>query len=220
MPVKIAKMPPYHFSFHTSYPYNSNMESKAYRSQSSSPQKVRKPFSHVRPHYYLPTYNPLIGSQYHQDQWYFPAYIQSYHPTAPPPMNPTAPSLPSASSDISAASHSSGDAEFPPWVSTFRPNWTSSPIPECHSIEHAMLIREALTKFHLAVYLADEDAGESQERMVEHLRLICDQYMPSMRKLGIRKYQIVFFYHGRFMIDTGNLVWEAITMWEEGQKLG
>lgn len=62
---------------------------------------------------------------------------------------------------------------------------------------------------------------------------ICFQYMAAMATLGIvswkailmmvwlireqKKHQIVFFYHGRKQIRMGNLVWDAISEWEEEQ---
>lgn len=83
--------------------------------------------------------------------------------------------------------------QLPPWVAEFRPripplngfDHYDDPIPRCANITHAILIRDALMKFHFAVYLADEDAGESEGRFRQNLAQICCQYMPAMTSLGI-----------------------------------
>jgi len=86
----------------------------------------------------------------------------------------------------------SGRSPF--WLDLFRPRGiptndpeviTESPIPEPRDMIHASLIKEALTKFHLAVCLADEDAGDCQMRRARNLRYIVQVYMPAMCKLRI-----------------------------------
>ncbi|KAK5095857.1 hypothetical protein LTR70_003176 [Exophiala xenobiotica] len=98
-----------------------------------------------------------------------------------------------------------------------------SPIPTPPTITHALLQRDALRKFHTAVYIADLDAGPDDARRRQMLGCICEAYMPAMRALGVAKHQIVFFYHGRGEIEMGNAVWEAMGLWEgerEGERAG
>lgn len=81
----------------------------------------------------------------------------------------------------------------PSWHHKFHPRlppdddsqaW-ESPIPRCDSIGHAIVLREAMTIFHLGIYLADEDAGESSIRLRQNLAVVCERYMPAMVKLGV-----------------------------------
>lgn len=235
-------MPLYRFSSWILQPHTPKMAGRAHRSKSSSPEKVRRTDQAYRPQWTEPVIEPRFFEHEYPSQWYHPTYNQPYYsyassipsfasaesmssaPSLPslssPQLAPSAPSVPSDTQSARSDGSSSDDVpnEFPPWVYNFRPAWPgekANPIPECHSIEHAMLVREALTKFHLAVYLADEDAGENEQRMREHLETICEQYMPAMRKLGIRRNQIVFFYHGRGVMKTGSWVYEGILAWEE-----
>ncbi|KAK5096315.1 hypothetical protein LTS08_007571 [Lithohypha guttulata] len=198
------------------------------RSKSSSPHKLHKtPRSQVQDQRdYRDTMTPGGGVyqgslyQYPPAGQYVPQHSDEYYQVPPPPP----PQLRSQQTHPANPNDPSWNLSIPaqPWLNEFRPRWPSDggdrvvpdPIPQCYSVEHAILIRDALTKFHLAVYLADEDAGESEERMMAHLEVICNQYMAAMSTLGIQKHQIVFFYHGRGYTRTGNQVWDAISEWE------
>ena len=95
-----------------------------------------------------------------------------------------------------------------------------NPLPNPPTITHTILISKALTQFHLAVYLADADAGQDEVQRRDSLKGICNRHMPVMTELGVRKDQIVFFYHGRSEIGMGNAVWDAISEWERGKGNG
>ena len=90
-----------------------------------------------------------------------------------------------------------------------------STLPKINSISHAILIRNALTQFHLAVYLADERVRNSVgERMDILLDTICEEYMPAMEELGVTVQNIVFFYFGRSDDTRGNAVLGALMGWK------
>lgn len=107
--------------------------------------------------------------------------------------------------------------QFPPDPNKpFEPgNDDFDPIPVCESVEHAILVRNALTQFHLMVYLAMEAAGEHADLRHKHFKKIVDEYMPAMSLLRIRPQHIVFFYHGRFMQAVGTSLWHLMTGWEQ-----
>lgn len=204
-------------------------KSQRERSSSSSPQKLRKPPILQR-----------IGSQLHPNTAAAQLQYQRDHGHAHPDFvsyqNLALDTIPYPT----ATHNEEPQLVEPSWLAAFRPRVSyadnpvpHSPIPQIENVHHGMLVREALGKFHLAVYLADEDAGESRSKLKQNLATICYQYMPAMSKLKIvsapdavrgtrianiceqRKHHLVFFYHGRFMVEIGNELWDAMTEWEE-----
>lgn len=82
----------------------------------------------------------------------------------------------------------------PFWLSLFRPritgsltgsNQLDSPIPQAQNFAHAGEIRNALTSIHLAVALANEEAGEDDEKRIELLRIAVWNWMPVLQGLGV-----------------------------------
>lgn len=55
------------------------------------------------------------------------------------------------------------------------------------------MIKDELTKFHLAVYIVDEMAGEDTNARMDGLRGVCDELMPGLRWLGVVSTLLVLF---------------------------
>lgn len=69
----------------------------------------------------------------------------------------------------------------------------NGPVPQAWSCEHARMIKDELTKFHLAVYIVDEMAGEDTNARMDGLRGVCDELMPGLRWLGVVSTLLVLF---------------------------
>ena len=83
--------------------------------------------------------------------------------------------------------------QIPQWVACFHPripplspnkSW-ESPIPKYKSVAHAIEIRNALTQFHLAIHLADEEARGDDIRFRTILAHLCEKHMPKIDELEI-----------------------------------
>lgn len=81
----------------------------------------------------------------------------------------------------------------PHYVKLFRPRYPPedpaepfiSPIPNFQSLEHAMAIKEGLTKFHVGVILVDEDAGMDREKRTVGLERVIEENMPTLKALDV-----------------------------------
>ena len=146
-------------------------KSQRERSSSSSPQKLRKPPILQR-----------IGSQLHPNTAAAQLQYQRDHGHAHPDFvsyqNLALDTIPYPT----ATHNEEPQLVEPSWLAAFRPRVSyadnpvpHSPIPQIENVHHGMLVREALGKFHLAVYLADEDAGESRSKLKQNLATICYQ---------------------------------------------
>lgn len=104
----------------------------------------------------------------------------------------------------SSSSSSFGDStELPHYACFFRPRlpqdngsaaW-QSPIPPAKGIDHALAIKEELTRFHLGVLLADEEAGQDRYRRFLGLRKAVEECMPGLTILGV--VGVISAYRGR-----------------------
>ncbi|KAK5945598.1 hypothetical protein PMZ80_002803 [Knufia obscura] len=155
------------------------------------------------PHHYQPPYTTV------PTDLSYPASPQELYLNAHPPHSTPKPWLDTSRYKL----RDTTPTHTHPETSRINP-FFSFPVPQPRSIPHALLIRDALTKFHTAVYLADATTLHNENLRKEYLAAICDAYMPAMERLGIAKHQIVFFYHGRVEIDMGNEVWDAMGEWE------